>query len=87
MTDRKKIICATIGLQLLRFHIKNLKQSGLPLSPESIHNFWWTHFDIRPHFFDLLDYVTRRSEILGFQKKKKKKEGISTSSGEKCKLD
>ena len=26
----------------------------------------------RPNFFDLLDYVTRRSEKLGFQKKKKK---------------
>ena len=28
---------------------------------------------IRPHFFYLLDYVTRRSEKLDFQKKKKKK--------------
>ena len=26
----------------------------------------------RPDFFDLLDYVTRRSEKLGFQKKKKR---------------
>ena len=27
---------------------------------------------IRPHFFYLFDYVTRRSEKLDFQKKKKK---------------
>ena len=33
-------------------------------------------FDIRPHFFDLLDYVTRQSEKLRFQKKKKKKKGF-----------
>ena len=32
---------------------------------------------LRPHFFDLLDYVTRRSEKLRFQKKNWR------SSGEK----
>ena len=31
------------------------------------------HCFIRPQFFDLLDYVTRRSEKLRFPKKKKKK--------------
>ena len=30
-------------------------------------------FPLRSHLFDLLDYINRRSEKLGFQKKKKKK--------------
>ena len=39
---------------------------------------------VRPHFFDLVDYVTRRSEKLGFpKKKKKKKRRIWRSSDEK----
>ena len=38
---------------------------------------------LRPDFFDLLDYVTRRPKKLGFQKIKKK---IWSSSGEKRKL-
>ena len=32
---------------------------------------------IRPHFFYMLDYVTRRSEKLDFPKKKKKDPGVS----------
>ena len=31
---------------------------------------------LRPHFFYLLDYVTRRSENWDFKKKKKKKKGL-----------
>ena len=48
----------------------------LKFSLSNLHHWHWQFFldipflDLRPDFFDLLDYVTRRSEKLGFQKKR-----------------
>ena len=50
----------------------------------------WSSKDIRPHIFDLLDYVTRDLKNCDFKKKKKKKKkkgGIWRSSSEKCNYD
>ena len=59
-------------MQKNRFHCFRVQNVSLP--------------KLRPHFFDLLDYVTCRSEKLEFQKKKKKRR-IWRSSGDKRNYD
>ena len=56
------------GIFYAIFFVSNRKYLGLGLEAIVIQ---YNSLHFRPHFFDLLDYVTRRSEELRFIKKKK----------------
>ena len=64
------ILCNKWDLSFSIFEITQCDYHQCRITPQR--NACLIYANLRPHFFNLLDYVTRRSEKLGFQKKKKR---------------